>query len=334
MRDLLLILIILLSFQVIAVEDEYKQFEIDFQNFIDSELADETKFNFIFDFSTRYRWQETDDGINHRNFQHRIRTGAFVNFGKDSCVTLQTRIMSGSGFSSDFNDSGLTDFEKDNPNEKIGVRNFFIDIHCLNDKLKVKAGALVPESEGFHTPRSSGWVDGIEVTYLVKNIIDSIKVTYGQIDVEGDINFFKRDFNGANYVKIEVQKEISKNIEGTLIFQEYEEEDYISAIVDYSLRDLPLFFDEAHFEATFNNLSQNRYVVELEKEMHKGKLRVGYARYEKGESTLPVHSFWAQENGSFHVIYTRKISKSWKLRLQGRTGEDGQRYEVRAEYKF
>ncbi len=144
----------------------------------------------------KYRLRSDDGDI--RN-QYRLDFRYKHEFGSNSCVSLNVRLVTGDAFVSDYNTIG--------DNEKISLRNLYFDVKCLVDK-SIQVGAIPADNLTPLDIKTAGWIDGMRIKINMGDILDEVSLTVGSLSPEEDLNAFERlNQEIEEYVRFNPEKE-------------------------------------------------------------------------------------------------------------------------------
>jgi hypothetical protein len=198
--------------------------------------------------SIRYRNQtDIDKNKTHDQTQHRLDLRMGFKILPDGKLRVVTRATSGNSFADAWNETGLG---KTAPNSEFNlpkVRQAYLD-YSPTANLNLQGGFLAPTPDmasGALSIDEDGWVDGGRAAYSnLASWANKIVVTVGRVADYDKVNILDRSLKqDPNFLQVHVTGNLGARTKYMVEGTDFEEQQYVRAMVELAVRDITKFVD-------------------------------------------------------------------------------------------
>ena len=243
-------------------------------------------------------------------------------FDQSSCFVLGGRFVSGKEFHSIY--ENYQDISTPT------IRNFYLDMNCLFQKAKVSVGALKTENVSLTDINRDGWVDGARVQIDLDKIFDALTLEIGHLDFS-DSPFVLERINefSLNYLRVHLKKELTKNIEMSLLHTELNKRSIQQALISLSTKEYLSLFDSISASLALNEGEYGDFSIFASKHYKGLNFIAGFVdeKYDVYESSL------FDANG-YYLMVTKDLSKKTRLVLLTRKHKKENIIVLSLQHKF
>lgn len=268
----------------------------------------------------KYRLRSDDGDI--RN-QYRLDFRYKHEFGSNSCVSLNVRLVTGDAFVSDYNTIG--------DNEKISLRNLYFDVKCLVDK-SIQVGAIPADNLTPLDIKTAGWIDGMRIKINMGDILDEVSLTVGSLSPEEDLNAFERlNQEIEEYVRLTLKKKINEKLQVALGLTRFKSEETITAIATYSLEEFNPIIDEIKVYTALGKEQRYYSGIEVVKNINQYKIAIGHV--DSNDHPFPGDNFYGKEK-TYYISLSKRITDRLVFGIRAKKDSEENRLEATVEYRY
>lgn len=271
--------------------------------------------------------------------QDRYVLNGYVSFGKQDCYSVKVRAATGSRFNSVWNDTSLSDGDRDGP---FNLRNAWFGLNCIGSSRHIEFGDIRAISTGEFGANNDGWVD-LGVRYVENNEATGVSwvVTAGGIDPDGleQPDLFSRNHGDYNYAQFHLTKKYQNKIKTVADLSVFDSSVYFRTSNIFPVDNYSDFIDHLNVDVLFVESNLQGYLVRIDKTIKEWIVQFGITdrrefRGKEGSERLPDRGFLG--NGeNFQFIFGKKNALGpVDFRFRARKGDAPFRFEVDFRYRF
>lgn len=255
------------------------------------------------------------------------RLRAWVALDEESCVKLRTRVATGRGFGSEFENTSIGN---QNPSLEINLRHLYVDVACAERASQLEVGAVPVRSEGNLGFSASGWLDGFNL--ILKNDRQKFLISAGALKELQTPSVFDREDRSFNFYQAEISHSLK---EGSLLFMnlsKYEGTETQRLGLIWALTKYAHWIKSLRAETHLTDWNRTGHSLFLDFKAGEWTLSVGHSRLENSfvsdRELRALYSSFQGEGNNSYVTLERTFKKRLALFIRLREGDAPRYFEV------